>query len=89
MTYSLSDAEKETIVLWNYADDTATVDTHDRALIRKLRKNAVAVLIEEGLHGHTPWAKFEIPKGLISFRTGRRIVTDSQRAALARGRRAV
>jgi hypothetical protein len=82
MSYSLSDDEKETIILWSYASDTATVDTHDRALITKLKRNPAAVLIEEGVHGSSPWAKFELSKGLIGFRNGKRKLSPEQKAAL-------
>lgn len=38
--YSLTNLEKETIILWNEAEDTITVDTFNQKLINRLRKAA-------------------------------------------------
>ena len=82
---SLSGIERETVIVSNDEDDTASVWTAQRPVITKLRRNPSAVLIEEGQHDGSAWAKFEIPKGLISFRSARvkREYTPEQRAAAA------
>lgn len=38
--YSLTNLEKETIILWNEAEDIITVDTFNQKLINRLRKAA-------------------------------------------------
>jgi hypothetical protein len=38
-------------------------------VITKLRKNSAAELVDEGFIETTAWAKFKLPKSLVSFRT--------------------
>jgi hypothetical protein len=90
---SLTAPERETIITLNDDDETAEVWTAQRPWITKLRKNPSAILLEEGTHDGSAWARFEVPKGLISVRTTRvqRVLTEEQkdelRDRLARGRK--
>jgi hypothetical protein len=83
---SFTAAERETVITFSDEGDTAAVWTAQRPIITKLKKNAAATLIEEGKFEGTAWARFEIPAGLISFRSTRvkRELTDEQRAALGK-----
>ena len=69
---SLSAPERETVITFNDEDDVARVYTAQRPWITKLRKNPSARLIEEGKHAGSAWVTFEVPKELLSVRTGRR-----------------
>lgn len=88
---SLTDAERETIVNMNDADGVAYVYTAQRKVITKLKNNPAAVLVEEGKHEGSAWARFTIPAGLISFRSTRirREMTTEQRQAAAERLRAM
>jgi hypothetical protein len=89
---SLTAPERETVIAFNDADDTATIHTHQRRIITKLRHNPAATEIEDLSYDGAAGAFFEIPADLISFRSGRRKLSSEQaRAAAAnldRGRRA-
>jgi hypothetical protein len=61
--------ERETVVNFNDDEQTACVYSAQRKIITKLKKNPAAVLVEEGVHDGSAWARFEIPKELISFRS--------------------
>ena len=69
---SLTAAERETIITLNDEDETAEVWTAQRPWITKLKKNPAATLLEEGKHDGSIWARFEVPKELISVRSKRR-----------------
>jgi hypothetical protein len=90
---SLTAPERETIITLNDEDETAEIWTAQRPWITKLRKNPAATLLEEGKHDGSAWARFEVPKALISVRSKRvkRDLTEEQRQAarerLARARR--
>jgi hypothetical protein len=75
--------ERETIISLNDEDDTADIWTAQRPWITALRRNPQATLIEEGKHGSSVWARFEVPKDLIAKpRSKRRRVSlspDQQR----------
>jgi hypothetical protein len=73
----LTAQERETVITLNDADGTAEVFTHQRSLITKLKKNEAAILIEEGVFETTRWARFEIPKNLVTFRAKRRKATPT------------
>ena len=60
--------ERETIILMSDADDSVSINTHQRTVITKLRRNPGAKEIESGMHGTTAWATFEMPVALLSFR---------------------
>jgi len=70
---SLTAAERETVITMNDEDDVADIWTAQRPVITKLKKNPAAVLVEEGKHGSTVWARFQLPASLISFRSTKRV----------------
>lgn len=82
---SLAASERETVITFNDAEQYAEVYTAQRAIITKLKRNPAATLIAEGRHGGSVWAKFEIPKALVSFRSKqvKRELTEEQRRQLA------
>jgi hypothetical protein len=80
---NLTPPERETVVTMNDEDDHMTVWTAQRPIITKLKANPAAKLIEEGNYGSSVWAKFELPAGLLTFRSGKRAVSDEQRQAAA------
>ena len=83
----LSNYERETIINFNEGEDTASIYTHNRWLLRKLAKLAqerpkecrlgVAKFTHEGRA-----AEYYIPKGWIRVYPPRQI-SDEQRAAIA------
>jgi hypothetical protein len=82
---SLTAPERETVVNFSDADDVAYIYTAQRRVITKLKKNPTAVLIEEGVHDGSVWARFELPKEFISFRSAKRAVkplTEQERRKL-------
>jgi hypothetical protein len=92
MPSSLTAAERETVIIFNDLDDVAHVATHQRTVLTKLRRNPAAREIRDMTHGPTAGAEFELPKALISFRTGRRTgrpLTEDERQALAARLRSV
>jgi hypothetical protein len=80
----LTKEEQETIVTMNNADKTAHVWTAQVRVINRLRKIADAKLIAEGSHGKTPWAEFELPANLVSFRSSRRMSPEQKANAAER-----
>lgn len=78
---SLTAAERETIVTGCDADDHITIWTAQRPIITKLKKNDAAELLDEGVHEGSVWAKFRLDAGLLSFRSGKRKMSDAQREA--------
>lgn len=70
-TPGLTPLERETVVLFNDAEDTAIISTHQRSILTKLERNPSAKKVEDLTVGRSPGARYEIPKGLISFRTKR------------------
>jgi hypothetical protein len=72
---SLTALERETVITYNDAEDTARVLTHRRRDITRLKKIPLAILRDEGVFETTPWAEFEIPKEMISFRSKKRKAT--------------
>jgi hypothetical protein len=89
---SLSAQERETVISFSDDSDTATVHTHQRRIITKLRNNPAATELQDLTFDGTAGAVFGIPADLISFRSGRRKLSPERaRAAAAnldRGRRA-
>jgi hypothetical protein len=69
--------------LLSYADDTATIHTHQRRIITKLKNNPAATEIEDISFDGTAGAVFEIAADLISFRSGRRKLSAEQAQAAA------
>lgn len=80
---SLTAPERETVVTMSDEDGVACVYTAQRRILTKLKKNPAATLIEEGVFEGSAWGRFEIPAGLISFRSTRvkREMTPEQKAA--------
>jgi hypothetical protein len=81
---SLTAPERETVITFSDEDDTATVHTHQRRIITKLKNNPTATQTDDLTFDGTAGAVFELPADLISFRTGRktgRKLTEQQRAA--------
>jgi hypothetical protein len=76
---SLTAPERETVIVFSDDDATATVHTHQRRIITKLRNNPAAEQIEDISHGSTAGAVFEIPADLVSFRSRRRKLSAAQR----------
>jgi hypothetical protein len=75
--------ERETVIGFNDAEEVASVYTAQRRLITRLKKNPAAVLIEEGVHGGSPWARFELPKKFISYRSKTRAFCEPERSRRA------
>lgn len=92
---SLTESERETIISMSDSGGLAHVYTAQRKVITRLKSNPAAVLVDEGTHEGSAWARFTIPAGLVSFRSAvvRRELTAEQRSAAAerlrRGREAV
>jgi len=76
MNACLSAYERETIITLNDAEDVARVWTAQRPVITKLKKNPAATLIQEGSHGRSAWASFQIPSSMVTFRSRTRKATS-------------
>jgi hypothetical protein len=80
---SLTAPERETVITFSDESETATVHTHQRRIITKLRNNPAAVLVEDISFDGTAGAVFELPADPISFRSGRRKLSPAQAQAAA------
>jgi hypothetical protein len=80
---SLTAPERETVITFSDEEDTATIHTHQRRIITKLRNNPAAELVEDVSFDGTAGAVFEIPVDLISFRSSRRKLSPEQARAAA------
>jgi hypothetical protein len=80
---SLTAPERETVITFSDVDDTATVHTHQRRIITKLKNNPAATEIEDLTFDGTVGAVFELPANLITFRSGRRKLNPEQAQAAA------
>jgi hypothetical protein len=69
---SLTAPERETVITFSDEEDTATVHTHQRRIITKLRNNPAARLVEDISFDGTAGTVFELPAYLISFRSKKR-----------------
>lgn len=80
--YKLLPIERETIILFNEAEKTATVNTCNRSLTKQLKEFSQdlssVVLISEDIYG----AEFEIPKSMISIHKPR-VLTKEQKKVIA------
>ena len=83
---SLTAPERETVITFSDADDTALVYTHQRRIITKLRRNPLAREVEDISHDGTAGAVFELPADRISFLGTRRKATAAQVENLAKAR---
>lgn len=84
MIGGLTAYERETIITMNDEDALAQIWTAQRRLITRLQKNQAARLLEQGTHGRTAWARFEIPKELISLRSAQRRPTRTSGQGFAK-----
>lgn len=81
---NLSNYERETIINYNYAEDTASVYTFDRKLQNKLNRlvntrSDISIVAQED-----EWVEYEVPKNFIKVSPPRQVnYTDEQRAAMA------
>jgi hypothetical protein len=64
---SLTAPERETVITFSDEDDTATVHTHQRRIITKLRNNPAATELEDISFDGTAGAVFQLPVWAISF----------------------
>lgn len=84
----LTPAERETIILYNEAEDTASVYTHDRKMIEKLKKlhekNPSQIYPEGNVRSGA--VSYIVPKRCVSIRapySEERRKADSERAKKA------
>jgi hypothetical protein len=81
---SLTPYERETVINMNDADSTAIINTYQRSLITKLRKNPSVRQTAAWKIDGTEGAAFELPAKLLSIRSGTRKrapMTDEQKQA--------
>lgn len=80
---NLTAYEKESIINWNQGEQTASVYTHDKALMKQLNQLAAQrpeqVQIERTSHGGQA-ADYIIPKTWVKIRPPR-IASEAQKAA--------
>ena len=81
---SLTAIERETIVTMNDEEDFMVIHTAQKPVITSLKKNPSATLIDEGTWGTTAWANFEMPKGLYTFRSGKKKVSVKNKLGFAK-----
>ena len=84
----LTAPERETVISFSDADDTATIHTHQRKIITKLRNHPAATEHADLTFERSAGAVFEIPADLVSFRSGRRKLSPEQAKAAAANLRA-
>ena len=80
--YNLTRYEKETVILFNEEETTATVETFNGRLLRQLEKAAKAcddVICEER---HGDYGAYILPKKLIKIHTPR-IVSEEEKKNIA------
>jgi hypothetical protein len=76
---ALSDVEKETILRYDKSSDLATVYTHERRIIARLKKELKRLeaeggrLVREGKYEGTPYAEFVVPVRWIKVSPPRRV----------------
>jgi hypothetical protein len=85
---SLTAPKRETVITFSDADDTATIHTHQRRIITKLRNNPAATQIDDLTHDGTAGAVFELPVWAISFLSKKRKGGAGNASALQRAREA-
>lgn len=78
---NLSNTEKETVIIFNEAEDTAQIETFNARLLRQLHNVAECdgvELVEEG----KGYGCYKLPKTMIKIHAPKRnTMTDEQRAA--------
>ncbi len=76
---TLSRYEMETVVNYNAGEDTATVYTADKAVMRRLDKLVLEFPEEYRLEKETEFARwYSMPKSFVTYRKPRKL-TDEQR----------
>jgi hypothetical protein len=80
---ALSAQERETVIVVNDGEGVASVHTWQRRIITQLKKNPAARLVDEGRFEGSAWAKFELPKNFISFRSKTRSLSDEEKSRRA------
>jgi hypothetical protein len=80
---SLTAPERETVITFSDADDTATIHTHQRRIVTKLLNNPAATRVEDLTFEGSAGAVFEIPADLITFRSRRRKLSPAPAQAAA------
>lgn len=80
---TFSRPERETVILYSDADDTASIFTRNVALANKLAKMAeehdeVKVTLDDGYS-----VEFELPKRLVSIRAPRTLSDEQRERAIA------
>jgi hypothetical protein len=85
---SLTAPERETVITFSDEDDTATVHTHQRRIITKLRNNPAASELEDLTFEGTAGAVFELPTWAISFLSKKRKGGPGNALALQNAREA-
>jgi hypothetical protein len=83
---SLTAPERETVITFSDEEETATVHTHQRRIITKLRNNPVAKEVEDLTFEGTAGAVFELPTWAISFLTRKRKGNPKAAELLAKAR---
>lgn len=90
MTIRMTPEERETTIVWSDADQYIRVTTFQRALVRRLIRDARFTQVKGGEWGGNPWGEFTIAADQWSPVSGvRRLgrpLSDEARAALAEGR---
>jgi len=86
---SLTAPERETVITFSDEDETATVHTHQRRIITKLRNNPAATELEDLSFEGTAGATFELPVWAISFLTRKRKGNPNAAEHLAKARQAL
>jgi hypothetical protein len=86
---SLTAPERETVITFSDEDDTATVHTHQRRIITKLRNNPAATELEDLSFEGTAGAAFELPVWAVSFLTRKRKGNPNAAEHLAKARQAL
>jgi hypothetical protein len=83
---SLTAPERETVITFSDENDTATVHTHQRRIITKLRNNPAATELEDISFDGTAGAVFELPVWAISFLSKKRKGGTGNASALQKAR---
>jgi hypothetical protein len=76
---AFSAPERETVIVFNDIDAVASVYTAQRRVITQLKKNRAATLVDDGVFEGSPWARFELPKRFVSFRSKIRTFDEDER----------
>jgi hypothetical protein len=83
---SLTAPERETVITFSDENDTATIHTHQRRIITKLRNNPAATEVKDLSFDGTAGAVFELPVWAISFLTRKRKGNPNAAEHLAKAR---